>query len=287
MNHSNTTIPEDEIDFKTLGQKTLQLIQYPFVLFYRHKLITGLFILLAVSVAIFFKMSVTKTYTSSFIIRPNDRSEKFHVRILDDMRSLLKHKDWQTLSQALNMDSLQLKSIADLQIYASSNKVGHDSINYTEVVVECTDYHLFIPLQNALLYYLENNPYFNKIKTVELTRMREENPMVENDLKMLDSLKKLQITNYALQKNMNQNALLLSEASDPVAFYNMSIERLNKKYKLMAQNAFLDNFQLIKSCVVVKKPSWPPRIILLLCIILPIFLFICFILLAIKTKLKA
>ncbi len=280
-------MPDDEIDFSSIGQKITRAIKYPIGLLYANKLISLIFILLAIATAVFFKISVAKTYSTSFIIRPNDRSEKFHVRMLEDVRSLLKHKDWQTLSQTLNMDSVQLKDIAEIKIYPSTNKVGRDSINYTEVVIESFNYNMFIPLQSALLNYLENNPYFYKIKTVELNRMKEENPLVEKDIQLLDSLKKLQITNYANQKIAGQNALLLAENIDPVAFYTMSIERINKKYKLMAQNAFLDNFQLVKSCMVVKKPSWPPRFIVVLSITLSFYLFLCFIFLVLKSNLKA
>lgn len=287
MNNFKSNLPDDEIDFSSIGQKIMRAIKYPIGLLYANKLISLIFILLAIATAVFFKISVAKTYSTSFIIRPNDRSEKFHVRMLEDVRSLLKHKDWQTLSQTLNMDSVQLKDIAEIKIYPSTNKVGRDSINYTEVVIESFNYNMFIPLQSALLNYLENNPYFYKIKTVELNRMKEENPLVEKDIQLLDSLKKLQITNYANQKIAGQNALLLAENIDPVAFYTMSIERINKKYKLMAQNAFLDNFQLVKSCMVVKKPSWPPRFIVVLSITLPFYLFLCFIFLVLKSNPKA
>lgn len=287
MNNFKSNLPDDEIDFSSIGQKITRAIKYPIGLLYANKLISLIFILLAIATAVFFKISVAKTYSTSFIIRPNDRSEKFHVRMLEDVRSLLKHKDWQTLSQTLNMDSVQLKDIAEIKIYPSTNKVGRDSINYTEVVIESFNYNMFIPLQSALLNYLENNPYFYKIKTVELNRMKEENPLVEKDIQLLDSLKKLQITNYANQKSAGQNALLLAENIDPVAFYTMSIERINKKYKLMAQNAFLDNFQLVKSCMVVKKPSWPPRFIVVLSITLSFYLFLCFIFLVLKSNPKA
>lgn len=287
MNNFKSNLPDDEIDFSSIGQKITRAIKYPIGLLYANKLISLIFILLAIATAVFFKISVAKTYSTSFIIRPNDRSEKFHVRMLEDVRSLLKHKDWQTLSQTLNMDSVQLKDIAEIKIYPSTNKVGRDSINYTEVVIESFNYNMFIPLQSALLNYLENNPYFYKIKTVELNRMKEENPLVEKDIQLLDSLKKLQITNYANQKIAGQNALLLAENIDPVAFYTMSIERINKKYKLMAQNAFLDNFQLVKSCMVVKKPSWPPRFIVVLSITLSFYLFLCFIFLVLKSNPKA
>lgn len=287
MNNFKSNLPEDEIDFSSIGRKIILSIKYPFSLLFANKLISLVFMLLAFATALIFKFTVTKSYSTSFIIRPNDRTEKFHVRMLEDVRSLLKHKDWQTLSQTLNMDSVKLRDIAEIKVYPSTNKVGRDSINYTEVQIESYDYHMFIPLQTALLNFLESNPYFNKIKTLELNKINQENPLIEKDILLLDSLKKLQIANFANHTNLSPTALLLGESADPVAYYNMSIARMNKKYTLMAQNAFLDNFQLVKSCVVVKKPSWPPRIIVVLCVTIPIYLFLCFIFLVIKSKLKA
>ena len=286
MNDKNVSIPDDEIDFTSLWQKLKSVVFYPFILLFKHRLISLVFIILGISAAWAFKLSVNKTYCSSFIIRPNDRSDKFHVRMLEDVRALIKQKDYNTLTQLLKIDSVDLRSINELEVYTASNKVFRDSVNYTEVVIESTNYRQFIPLQNALLNYLESNPYYHKIKTVEQTRMEIENPMIEKDLQMLDSLKKLQINNYANQKISNQNAMLIGESGDPVAFYHMGIDRMDKKYKLLAAKAFLDNFQLVKSCVEVKKPNWPPRLIILILFAVPASLVVCFFFLVIYHQLK-
>ena len=277
MAHEKTNqLAEDEIDFKSMFEKIKSMFIYPFKLLLTYYWITSLFVLLSLLLSIAGKYLITKTYASSFIIRPIDKTDKFHIKILNDLETLRKQKDWQTLGVLLNIDSLQLKDLVDLQAYNSVTKPQKDSINYTEIIIETTNPNLFIPLQNSILSYLENNSYFNKIKTLETEKIKRENTQIDKDLKLLDSLKLLQIQNYTSYKNTQANQLLLSEISNPVAFYGMSRDLHDKKTNLLAQENFLDNFQLIKSCVQFKKPSWPPRIIIMWAALLPTFLVLCF-----------
>jgi hypothetical protein len=62
------------------------------------------------------------------------------------------------------------------------------------------------------------------------------------------------------------------------------MERVYKKSNLMARRAFLDNFQLVKSCLEIKTSTWPPRILVFCTYLIPAFLVLCFIFLHFRTE---
>jgi hypothetical protein len=270
-------IPDDEIDLTAIGKKIYALVTYPFVLLAANIKTTLVFLLAAVLLAFFLKYNIPKTYYSSFIIRPIDKYEKLHLKVLGDIQTLLKKRDYATIAGELNISPSVAAAIADLRTNNSTYKPSSDSINYTEVTIGTTDYNQFIPIQNSLVNYLERNPYFAKLKNLQIKQIAMSLEQVNKDLPQLDSLKKLQLTNYGRQQASTQNPILLNDLINPTAVYAMSIERQNKKSNLLAQEAFEDNFQVIKNCVVVKHHDWPPRVLVLCLYLVPLFLLLCLI----------
>jgi hypothetical protein len=277
-------IPDDEIDLGSLAAKTSRVIRYPFHLFRNNLLLTLIFIVVGVGLSVSLKYIIPKSYKSSFIFRPNDFKEKSYLRILSDIQVLLKHRDYQGLSKELNISEKLASTFLSLQIYNPSIKNPVDSANITEVVLVTTDYHSFLPLQQSLLNYFESNPYFQKIRGLHVSQIAMNMTMVDKDLAMLDSLKKLQLKNYEKNQSSGQSILPINDLINPTASYSMAIERLNKKINLEAQKKFLDNFEVIKSCFQNQNPDFPPRIMVMCFYIVPIFLVICFFYLHWKQK---
>jgi hypothetical protein len=269
-------IPDDEIDLRSVLGRISDLIAYPFRLFMNNLAITLLFVALGVGLAVAFKYLAPKTYSSSFVIRPNDAKEKTHLKIIGDIQGYVKYRDKSGISKELNVPEEIASTLVGLQTYNPSLKSPIDSLNITEVVITTTDYNSFLPLQTGLLSYLENNPYFMKIRKLQENQIALGLDLVEKDLMRLDSLKELQLTTYNKQA-ASQTIVLTNELINPMATYSMTTERLNKKMSLLAQQKFLDNFQLVKSCVVNKNHSFPPRILVMSLFLVPVFLILCFI----------
>ena len=282
--NTSAKIQDDEIDFRLLGQRASRAVAYPFRLFTSHALTSSVFLVLAILMAIILKYTIPKTYTASFIIRPVDATERLHVKMLGDLQTLLKYKDYTSLAKELKTDSDSLKKLVSIQIRNASIKDPADSTNYTEIQLITTDYNQFIPVQNAILNYLEKIPYFLKIRMLQQKQIELELHEVEKDLVRLDSLKAAQLRDRRNQMLTGQNSLLLQDLVDPMTTYNVAIGRTDKKMNLLARSAFLDNFQLIKSCVVVRHPSFPPRILIMCLYLVPFFMLLCFFYLHIKTR---
>ena len=283
---SNDKIPDDEIDIQSMRKKVLAFLYYPASLLASNIFTCMLFVGMAVLLSISLKYLIPKTYTSSFIIRPIDKNERIHLKILGDIQSLLKLGDYSTLSSELNIDSISGKKISAIQIVNASLKNPIDSTNVTEVTISVSDYNLIIPLQEALLNYLETNPYFFKIKELQKKQIDLEVKQIDKEVVQLDSLKVFQLRNFEGQGILTQNKLILNDLTNPVAAYDASMDRLSKKSNLIARSSFLDNFQLVKSCVVVKQSNFPPRILVICLYLIPIFILLCIFFLHIKIKFK-
>ena len=277
-------IPDDEIDLRGIWTRITFWLYYPFNLWFNNIKTSLLFGVFAILFAVALKYSITKTYRASFIIRPNDRTEKFHLRIIGDLQLLLKQKDYEGISKALNLSETDTTKLVYLETIHPAIKYTKDSINCTEVFIEATDYTIFFATQNGILNYLENNPYFLKIHELQKKQINLEMKQLDVDLLRLDTLKHLQLANYNRINVSSNTPVLFSDLVNPTTAYTSAIEIMNKKLTLVARQAFLDNFQLVKPCTIIKKSHWPPRILLMCVFLIPLFLFFCFVFLHLKTK---
>lgn len=267
-------IPDDEIDVKSLGKRIYSICAYVTRLWLSNLTVSFLFAVLGLALAVCIRFTVPKTYKSSFILRPNDRHERFHHKMLDDIKLLLRNKDFGTISRELKIDDEAARELSALSYSNPTFKASPDSINYTEVVLELCDYNQFIPIQNALINYLENSPYFVKILALQKKIVAFDLDEVNKDLPRLDSLKNLQLGSYGRYPTGIQNSLLLNDEVSPTAFYSMANERVGRKSNLLARQVYNSNFELVKSCVVTQVPNWPPRILVLSLFFVPLCLLI-------------
>ena len=281
---NKANIPDDEIDLKSLGSKIYAGIVYPVSLLFSNILITLCFIFAAVILSVVFKYVVPKTYTSSFILRPTDVKDKIYPKILADIPVLLKKGDKHALKQILELDSILVDELVQINITHALVKNFADSINTTEIEIETRNTQAMIPVQNSILHYLENNSYYLRIKNLQKDQIDMSLEQVDKDLAQLDSLKRLQLNLYANQKATLQNSIVLNELINPVAAYNVSADRMAKKTSLLAQSVFLDRFFLLKSCVIPSHHDWPPRILILCLFAVPFSLLLCVLFLHHKTK---
>ena len=266
-------IPDDEIDFKSLGKRVRSILIYPFALLASNRTTLIIFVAAAIVLAISSKFLIPKTYKSSFVVRPSDIYDKLYPRVLADIPVLIKQHDLEGLGETLQLNSQAVASISDISFLNFSFKNVADSLNFLEVVIKTTDYNQFIPIQNAILNYLENNPYYLKIKNLQKEQIAIAMQQVNSDLLKLDSLKSLQLRDN--EKQVTPTTLLLKNLINPADVYTVAAERIEKKSKLLAQLTFLDRFQLIKSCVVTKVHNSPPRILIVCFYLIPLSVFLC------------
>lgn len=272
----NKPVPDDEIDIKSVGNRFYHFTLNQIKLLLNHPLITLLFILLGLSCALTVRFCVAKNYSSTFIIRPNDKNEKFHLKVLGNLETLLTLDDVEGIARELKLTADMARSIDNFSFlnYAYA-KNRADSMNATEVTLSVSKPANLFPVQQAIIAYLENNPYFKKITQLQKQNITLRKKLIDYDLAMLDSLKKLQLSSYKALKITEQNSVFLKDLINPTSTYTLALERMNQKTNVLAQEAFIDNFQLVKSVVPSDVHSWPPRLLLLCLVFVPAFLVIC------------
>jgi len=260
----NTTpeLRNDPVDVGLFLSRLRVFITQPFIILLRHKQLLFIYLLLFIAIATSIKWLVPPTYRATFIIRPTDPKEHFHLRIYGDIAKLIQQKNFERVQQLLKIDAATAASLLSLELYNPSLKQSPDSVNFTEVGLVMKDNKHFNDVQSALLIYLHENPYFKKIRVVQEKQLALTEKSIEKDLRDLDSLKVLQQQSIK-RGNLNGN-LAVAELMDPVSTYTLAIERVNKQGVIEGQKAFLDNFQLIKSVIAFDKPSFPPSFIVLL-----------------------
>lgn len=276
-------INDEEIDFKSIGSKVVGWVMYPFRLLLSNIKTTLFFIMAAIALSFILKYAITRTYKANFVIRPNERNERTHTRMLDDLERLLKLKDYKVLAKELQLSDSIANKLVGLQFtnFAFS-KSKADSSNTTLIEIETTDFNHLLTFQNKILDYIENNPYFLKIKEYQKMNIALKSELIDKDIELLDSLKKLQLQSYDKLKITSQNDVFLKDLINPTTTYTLSLERTNQKTGLIAQNMFLDNFQLVKQVVVSEKHAWPPRMLIMCLVLVPLSLLLCVIYLKVK-----
>lgn len=268
-------IPDDEVDIGLIGRRVLNVLSYPVVLFASNIKTTLAFVATAILLSVALKYTLPKTYESSFIIRPSDISDKLYLKVLADLPMLLKHKQYDALSEALQIPTEKLGGIAGISFKTTSYKTGADSSNYSEIILKVSDPELFLPLQKGILNHLESNPYYSKIKNLQKAQIELATKQIDTDQLRLDSLKKKQLNGYN-ETNLPKTEAALITLINAAPIYSLSMDHLDRKSKLMAQSVFIDRFQLIKSCLVSKQANFPPRIMILCLYMVPVFLVLCF-----------
>jgi hypothetical protein len=279
-------IPDDEIDFQSISKKLYRILSYPFVLLASNFKTVIAFILAAIILSISLKYTLPKTYKSSFVIKPSDIYDKLYLKVLGDIPALLKQRDYAALSNILDVSPNIANTISGITFLNSTYKIGVDSTNSTEVTIETTDFKQFIPIQNAIIGYLENSPYYLKISNLQKKQNELEMAQIEKELAQLDSLKKLQLLHAGKMTFVNANATLLNEVVDPTTLYKTSVTRYERKLQLIAKQAFNERFQLIKSCALTQQHSSPPRILVMCLYLVPAFMLLCLVFLTLKTELS-
>ena len=278
MADKNRSIPEDEIDFASLGSRLYNFLAYPSKLLLGNLLVSASFAFAAVLIAVSLKYIIPKRYESSFIISPNDRNEKLHVKLLKDIEVLQIRDDNEGLARELKLDISTVQSIKSFEVSSLLTlKSRLDSVNATEVKLGLSDYTQFAAVQNAVLNYLENNPYYAKITSVQKANLELKLKMVDRDLTLIDSLKRLQLSSYEKTKVNDPNSLYLKYLLNPTTTYTLGFERLSQKTALNWQRSFINNFEVVKSVVDVRKHVWPPRILIMCLVLVPLSLVFCLI----------
>lgn len=267
------TIPEDEVDLGWVVTGLRKLVFQPLTRLIKNWKTSLLLCAVGIAAAAGLQRLLPQTYRATFVIRPTDPSDKIYTRLLSELPALFKQKEHEVLAGLFSVPRAAIDQISSLKIAHSSYRVGADSSYYTEITVEGRDPKQFITAQNGVLNYLESNAYYQLIKTLQKKQIELSMEEIDHDRPTLDSLKRLQL-NVIAKSDASGHSEIASALLNPAAVYTVSMDRIDRKSRLIAQSTFINRFQLVKPCITPLRPYFPPRILVLSLFTVPALLLV-------------
>ena len=213
---------DDEIDlgvfFKAIQNFFKQIlisVVNIFKFFYRHKFILLGLILLGAVLGYFWENSFEKTYTNSLMVTPNFESADYLYTKVESLNNKVEIGDTVFLNSVFgenykSVKSIEVKSVVDIYNFVSKNDSNQDlfellfdeeaSMEFLENPINSRNYKFHniifkvegeenhIELSNQLITYLNDNPYFNKIKEVSQENLKKIIDDTRASINQIDSI---------------------------------------------------------------------------------------------------
>jgi hypothetical protein len=209
------------------------------------------------------KFTLSPVYSGSFIIKTNEEKDLFFFNMLLDLENLVKDKDYEGVAEELKIpesDASLLKKIVLLPIFNSRQK---DSSNSVIITFNMSEHNRFIEVQNDLINYIENSVHYQKLRTKRLANIDSLERKINREIREMDSVKNIIINNIKAPIATG-NGMVYNVPIDPYKAYDINMGRFKEQLWLLSQKKLTNSFELIKPCVVSKKPIWPKLSVLFL-----------------------
>ncbi|RRO22294.1 hypothetical protein [Flavobacteriaceae bacterium 14752] len=219
---SNQKPNDDEIDlgvvFKAIQvffKKLLLGIINIFQFYYRHKFILIGLIVLGSFLGYFYEQTAEKTYTNDILVAPNYGSSDYLYTKIDAIDNKVAADDSLFLKGVFGkhynkIKSLEIKPVADIYSFVSRNETHQDlfellfeeegNIEFIENPINSRNFkyhHIYLEikgkeyhqeLSNALLIFINNNTYYEDIKSLSLENLKLQLKENKEIIKQIDSI---------------------------------------------------------------------------------------------------
>jgi len=187
--------------------------------------------LLGIAVGYLYYRFTPGYYTSEMIVTHNDLSKKEYYEIISNLNSLALAQSYIDLERELGLGAETTKKIKSLEALKmngetlakdTSTKIGQPfkiQIKFSEKIETAQ-------LQNSIINYLNNNPYFKLTKEGQKKIFQGKLAFIEREQQKLDSLKSLYNVALASSK-MSQS--FYNNAMNPADIYVQSNNLANQK----------------------------------------------------------
>jgi len=278
MNRPNPS--DDEFDIEILAQKTysvfrktLRKLLFPVRVLIARPLRLLVFVSCGILLATILFYTLPKRYVSDFIIKPSNKGDLYFVDLIMDLGQLVYNKDHAALSQQLNLDEHTCSKLSRISVELIRKSKGADTADAAIIYILSSDYTIFDTVQNSILRYLENDPYYGKMKKLRELDIADMQVKIAKNMEEIENLKKV------VTQNMEPRAsggFVYGEPLNPVTVYEADLSLFRQQLGLRWQSNYASNFGLIKKCLTTTRPSWP-KLPVLIIICVGVSLLVCFI----------
>lgn len=255
---------DDIIDFTTL----IHNIRYPFQLLRKYSRLLLIYVASAILLSVILKFTLPPLYEATCIVKSNEGKDLYYLNMLLDLQALVKEKDYAVLSQELHISEDDASGLKKLILVPITNNPKSGDSSAVCMTFKMDDYSKFLDIQNAVIAYLENNFHYQKVKDMRLSNVDSLKKKISKDIREMDSVKKIIINNIKAPTGAG-NGLVYNVPVDPYKAYDINMGRYKEELWLINQKKYTSSFELIKPCVVSKKPVWP-KFELLVIILIPV-----------------
>lgn len=257
---------DDIIDFTAI----LKLIIYPFSLFKKYFKLSFTYVIGGILLAVILKFTLPPVYSGSFIIKTNEEKDLFFFNMLLDLENLVKDKDYNGISNELKISESDASLLNKITLLPIFNSQSRDSSNSVIITFNMSEHNRFIEVQNALINYLEKSAHYQKLNAKRLANIDSLERKINREIIEMDSVKDIIINNIKTPISSG-NGMIYNVPIDPYKAYDVNMERFKEQLWLLNQKKLTTSFELIKPCVVSKKPIWP-KFSVLVFVLVPISL---------------
>ncbi len=257
---------DDIIDFTAI----IARLSYPFILLKNHYKLSLVYVVAAIALALALKLTLPPVYSGSFIIKSNEDKDLYFLNMLMDLETLVKDNDHMGIVEELKVPENDASLLKKIKLTPIFNSRGTDSSKAVIVTFDMSEQNRFKEMQNAMIAYLENSPHYQKLRGIRISNIESLEKKITRDIIEMDSVKKIIIENIKPAAT-NGNGLVYNVPVDPYKAYEINMGRYKEQLWLINKQKDQSSFELMKPCVVSKKPVWP-RFSLLALALVPISL---------------
>jgi hypothetical protein len=246
-----TELKDDIIDVSAVVE-----LLHPFRLLLTHYKLVAAYLLLGLGLTVLLKFILPQVYHANFILKSNERKDKFFANALYDLEQLSKNKDFEAIATELKLNPEEVKRIHKLESKPFSHATPNDTSEAVFVEVYINKGGDFLKIQNSIISYLENNTYYQQLRKKRLASVDSMRIRMGKESRAMDSVKKL-VVNAIKPPTVTGGGLVYNVPVDPYKAFEISLWHFHQKLELLKQVEKTKSFELIKPCVVSKKPIAP------------------------------
>ncbi len=224
----------------------------------KHIRLIGFVVFLATVLSIAYILFATPTYKSSFIVRmPSVGGDKYIFSVeeaktnIDNLNTFLEQKRYEELAELLSLH------LSDVKLVKSINpSVKRGKEHFLEVSLIVYNPGIIEKFKNAIVSYLNNNPFVQEKINMERMKLFNLKREIEAKIKSMDSMRRV------LEKNLKEGKV------KDYGFNPLEMEKVIMDLKMRLEDtktrlATLKGFEVAVEPVIPTKPHSPKALLII------------------------
>jgi len=267
---NNTSNTNDEIDLRLVYNKIKQpvlglwnIIINILSIIQKRLVLCICIVLFGVSAGIGLFFLMPPIYSSSLTLTSSLLTNEYCSDEIHDLELMIEDNAPKALARELKIDTNTAKEIKKIKFENYDEKLKNKLKDKDTIVLGLpfkikaytSTNTVFDTLQNALVNYLENNPYALKRKEIKKQNIQLMRGKLNNEIHALDSLKNVVAANLLPRGNVS--GFVFGQPIDPINIYKEGIALFQNDLDLNAQFILSENIQVINAFSPRDKPYSP------------------------------